>query len=97
MRVNYGVLKKEHHDENLRDLTVKGAKKTLVSSLETTLAQKTARLQELKKEQDALKQMGKDLDAEDLARVRNLERIVADLKKTIKEQTEMFGLRPYTR
>lgn len=89
---NYGILKKERYDETLCEVTVKGAKNTLIRQLQTTLAQKTDRLKELKTEQKFLQSKGKDLGKEDLKRINRLERIVADLKKTIAEQTEMFGL-----
>ena len=89
---NYGILKKERHDETLCDVTVKSSKNTLIRSLQATLVQKTDRLKELKQEQKVLQAKGKDLGKEDLERINRLERIVADLKKTIAEQTEMFGL-----
>ena len=88
---NYGILKKEHRDETLSDVTVKGAKNTMIEQLKTTLAKKQDRLKELRNEQKFLQSKGKDLDKEDLERINRLERIIADLKKTITEQTEMFG------
>ena len=90
---NYGILKKERYDETLSDVTVKGSKNTLIKSLQATLAQKTDLLKELKQEQEVLQAKGKDLNEEDMVRMKRLECIVANLKNTIDQQVKMFNLK----
>lgn len=90
---NYGVLKKEHHDETLSEVTVKGAKYNLVSKLQLKLNEKQITLKELKQEQKVLQSNGKDLNEEDMVRMKRLEYIVANLKNTIDQQVKMFNLK----
>lgn len=90
---NYGVLKKERYDETLSEVTVKGAKYNLVSKLQLKLNEKQIALKELKQEQKVLQSNGKDLNEEDMVRMKRLEYIVANLENTIDQQVKMFNLK----
>ena len=90
---NYGTLEPEYYSDRLGPLTIKGKKQALVAGLESKLNENQNKLNELKKYQESLKKIGKDLDKDDAERMTRIERIIKNLKQTINEQKTMFKLK----
>ena len=90
---NYGTLEPEYYSDRLGPLTIKGKKQALVAGLESKLNENQIQLNELKKYQESLKKIGKDLDKDDAERMARIERIIKNLKQTINEQKTMFKLK----
>ena len=90
---NYGTLEPEYYSDRLGPLTIKGKKQALVAGLESKLDENQNKLNELKKYQESLKKIGKDLDKDDAERMTRIERIIKNLKQTINEQKTMFKLK----
>ena len=90
---NYGTLEPEYYSDRLGPLTIKGKKQVLVAGLESKLDENQNKLNELKKYQESLKKIGKDLDKDDAERMTRIERIVSNLKQTINEQKTMIKLK----
>ena len=90
---NYGTLEPEYYSDHLGPLTIKGKKQVLVAGLESKLDENQNKLNELKKYQESLKKIGKDLDKDDAERMTRIERIIKNLKQTINEQKTMFNLK----
>ena len=86
---NFGTLKPEYHS----GLTVKGKKYALVADFCAKLSENQSLLDELKKQQKSLKEMGRDLDEKDQKRMKRCEEIIADLKRMIDKQVEMYNLK----
>lgn len=90
---NYGTLEPEYCSDQFSPVTIKGRKQALVFGLQQKLNENQSALSELKKQQKSLQEKGKDLDEQDLKRMKKLQDIISNLKGTIKEQVEMFNLK----
>lgn len=90
---NFGTLKPEYHSDQFSPITVKGKKYALVADFRAKLSENQSLLNELKKYQESLKKMGRDLDEKDQKRMKRCEEIIANLKRMIDEQVEMYNLK----
>lgn len=93
MARSYGTMEPEYVSDRLSPATVKGKKQELVAGLRSKLNEQQAKLAELKKQRESLQEKGRDLDEQDLKRMKRLENIVVDLKQTIDKQVKMFNLK----
>lgn len=90
---NYGTLEPEYYQENLGPLTIQGKKYALVSGLTEKLNSVQNELKECKKQQKTLQAKGKDLNEEDMKRMKRCEEIVANLKAVINREVTRFNLK----
>ena len=90
---NYGTLEPEYTSDQFSPITIKGKKYALVSGMRAKLSENQDKLSELKKYQQSLKKIGKDLDEKDQKRMKKLQEIIGNLNSVINEQIEHFNLK----